>query len=287
MIAVISSLIATHVSIGQDSSDAPNLVMYGRIRDEGTTRSRVMDYATELMDGIGPRLTGSPNLEKAMAWAMDRLATAGSSNVRKESWGEFGMGWRSRNVWVRLVEPYAANFIAAPGPWSPPTPGPIAADVVSVQGFNDEKGFEPLRGTLSGKIVLLGRAAGFPETFPIDKPLSERLDDAALAELGRNPSDAPRDENQEVAEQGFAKAAFAERMAHFFADEGVRAVMVPSGNNARGGASGGTLYADWNANPGMYAHQKAHAMRVPLVIVAVEEYLRMTRLLARKARCAF
>jgi hypothetical protein len=60
MIAVISSLIATHVVIAQDSSDAPNLVIYGRIRDEGTMRSRVMDYATELMDGIGPRLTGSP-----------------------------------------------------------------------------------------------------------------------------------------------------------------------------------------------------------------------------------
>ncbi len=283
MIAVMSSLIATHVLIAQDSSDAPNLVMYWRIRDEGTTRSRVMDYATELMDGIGPRLTGSPNLEKAMAWAMDRLATAGSSNVRKESWGEFGMGWRSRNVWVRLVEPYAANFIATAGPWSPATPGPIAGEVVSVNGFSDEKGFEPLRDTLRGKIVLLGRAAGFPETFPIDKPLSERLDDATLAELGRNPPDGSRDENQQIVEQGFANGAFAERIGRFFAAEGVRAVMVPSGNNARGGASGGTLYADWNANLGMYAYQKAHAMRVPLVIVAVEEYLRMTRLLARKA----
>jgi hypothetical protein len=54
--------------------------------------------------------------------------------------------------------------------------------------------------------------------------------------------------------------------------------MVPSGNNARGGASGGTIYADWNANLGMYAYQKEHAMRVPLVIVAVEEFLRMSRL---------
>ena len=31
----------------------------------------------------------------------------------------------------------------------------------------------------------------------------------------------------------------------------------------------------------MYAYQKAHAMRVPLVVVAVEEYLRMSRLLER------
>lgn len=266
---------------GQVSSDAPDLAMYGRIRDEGTARSRVMDYATELMDGIGPRLTGSLHLERAISWAMQRLSAAGSSNARKESWGEFGMGWQQRNVWARLVAPYAANFIVAAGPWSPATPGPIAGDVVEVHGFFDEKGFEPLRGTLRGKIVLLGRAASLPETFPIDKPLSERLDAARLAELAQPAPAAPPNSEQE-AERAFANAAFGERISRFFADEGVRAVMVPSGNNSRGGASGGTLYADWNANLGMYAYQKARAMRVPLVIVAVEEYLRMTRLLERK-----
>jgi carboxypeptidase Q len=281
LVAIAMTSLVAHNVIGQVSSDAPDLIMYGRIRGEGDARSRVMDYAMELMDGIGPRLTGSPNLDTAITWAMDRLAAAGSSNVRKESWGEFGMGWRQRNVWVRLVDPYAANFIVAADPWSPATPGPIAGDVVSVHGFTDEKGFEPLRGTLRNKIVLFGRAASFPETFPIDKPLSERFDDRKLAELSRTSLNGPRDEDRQ-AEQGFANAAFTERISRFFADEGVRAVMVPSGNNSRGGASGGTIYADWNSNLGMYAYQKAHAQRVPLVIVAVEEYLRMTRLLERK-----
>ncbi len=278
------ALVAAKLVMAQVSSDAPDLVMYGRIRDEGMTRSKVMDYATELMDGIGPRLTGSPGLEKAVSWAMDRLAAAGSSNVQKESWGEFGFGWRQRNVWVRLVEPYGANFITTAGPWSPATPGRIAGDVVSVHGFGDEKGFDALRGKLEGKIVLLGRAASVPETFPIDKPLSDRFDDVKLAEFGRILPGAPRDDDaaQQNVERGFANAAFAERISRFFKDEGVRAVMVPSGNNPRGGASGGTIYADWNSNLGMYAYQKAHAMQVPLVVVAVEEYLRMTRLLDRK-----
>ena len=42
---------------------------YARIRDEGVSRSKVMDYATELIDGVGPRLTGSRNLKKAIDWA--------------------------------------------------------------------------------------------------------------------------------------------------------------------------------------------------------------------------
>jgi carboxypeptidase Q len=270
----LSSLLA------QGSTDNPDPAIYARIRDEGMARSRVMEYASELMDGIGPRLTGSPGLDKAVAWTMERMSAAGASNVRKESWGEFGMGWRQRNVSVRMIEPYPANFVAVAGPWSPATPGSIAADVVRVRGFNADSGFAPLKGTLRGKVVLLGRAPSMPQTFPIDKPLSQRLDDAELADLAR--PDARRPDDSQAIEQAFASAEFAERMGRFFADEGVRAVIVPSGNNARGGASGGTIYADWNSNLGMFAYQKAHAMRVPLVIVAVEEYLRMERLLERQ-----
>ena len=265
---------------GQRSNDVPDLAMYARIRDEGTSRSQVMRYAGELMDGIGPRLTGSPELDTAIAWTMTTMSAAGASNVRKESWGEFGMGWRQRNVWVRMVAPYASNFVVAAGPWSPATPGPISAGVVYVRGPRDESDLTALRGTLRGKIVLLGRAPSLPQTFPIDTPLSERLDDAALAELARPAPRRPDD--SEVLEQAFAGAEFGERIGRFFADEGVRAVMVPSGNNTRGGASGGTIYVDWNSNLGMYAYQKARAMRVPLVVVAVEEYLRMERLLERR-----
>jgi hypothetical protein len=279
LIACLALAVAA-VLHAQVLSDAPDLTTYGRIRDEGSIRSRVMDYATELMDGIGPRLTGSPNLDRASTWAMERLTAAGSTNVRKESWGEFGLGWRPRNVWVRLVEPYPANFIAAAGPWSPATPGSITGDVVTVHGFDDESGFQPLRGKLRNKIVLLGRAASMPAAPPIDKPLLERLDEPQLATLARLEPDTSRESSQ-LLERAFANAEFGERIGNFFADEGVRAVMVPSGNNPRGGASGGTLYADWNYTLGMYAYQKTHAMRVPLVVLAVEEYLRMSRLLER------
>ncbi|HKF66608.1 MAG TPA: hypothetical protein VKB36_08765, partial [Vicinamibacterales bacterium] len=81
---VIVLVLATDLA-SQAPSDAPDLQMYRRIREEGTARSHVMEYATELLDGIGPRLTGSPGLSRAVSWAMDRLTAAGSSRVTKES----------------------------------------------------------------------------------------------------------------------------------------------------------------------------------------------------------
>ena len=42
-----------------------------RIIDEGMNRSQVMLTASELMDGIGPRLTRSSSINRAEDWALD------------------------------------------------------------------------------------------------------------------------------------------------------------------------------------------------------------------------
>ena len=65
-----------------------------RIRDEGLNHSHIMEYASGLFDGVGPRLTGSPDFAKAEEWSLDQLRRMGASNAHTESWGEFGMGWQ-------------------------------------------------------------------------------------------------------------------------------------------------------------------------------------------------
>jgi carboxypeptidase Q len=273
---------ASTVALGQGSSDEPDLAMYARIRDEGMSRSRVMDYAFELMDRIGARLSGSPNLDRAVAWAVDRMGQAGLENVRRDRWGEFGMGWRQRGTSVVLIEPDSASLPAIAAPWSPPTRGPVTGEVVYVRGFTDESGFAPLRGTLEGKVVMLGRAPSLPEVTPIDRPLFERFTAAQLAELAQPAAAAPQ--NDAALEKAFADAAFYERVSRFFAEEGVRAVLTPTGNNARGGLSGGVLGADWNYSLGMRAHRREHAMQVPVAVVSIEAFGRVSRLLERKSR---
>ena|ERR1700730_4395317 len=59
-----------------------DLVMYARIREEGFSHSHIMEYASALFDGIGPRLTGSPNLAKANAWTRDQLTAIGWANAQ-------------------------------------------------------------------------------------------------------------------------------------------------------------------------------------------------------------
>ena len=55
----------------QPATENIDLTMYARIRDEGFHHSHVMEFGGGLTDGIGPRLTGSPNMAKANQWTCD------------------------------------------------------------------------------------------------------------------------------------------------------------------------------------------------------------------------
>jgi len=44
-----------------------------------------MEYASGLFDGVGSRLTGSPDFLKAQKWSLDQFRRMGASNVHAES----------------------------------------------------------------------------------------------------------------------------------------------------------------------------------------------------------
>jgi len=66
------------------SQEKVDLEAISRIRYEGFRNSKVMDYASGLMDSIGERLTGSPNMKRANDWTRDQLTSMGLSNAHLE-----------------------------------------------------------------------------------------------------------------------------------------------------------------------------------------------------------
>ena len=65
--------------------------MMGKIREEGLTRSQVMDHISWLSDVYGPRLTGSPAIKQASEWAQGKFEEWGLANIHEEEF-EFGKG---------------------------------------------------------------------------------------------------------------------------------------------------------------------------------------------------
>jgi len=163
----------------QPAKENLDYIMYQQIRNEGLVHSHVMEFASALMDGIGPRLTGSPNLKRANEWTRDQLAAMGCSNAHLEDWGEFGMGWQQLNTWTRMAAPDTAVFITQAAPWSPSSNGVISGQAISMD-VKKEEDLDKYKGKLAGKVVLLGEMR---EVKPVDKPLFEREDEKDLAKI--------------------------------------------------------------------------------------------------------
>jgi len=256
----------------QPAKETLDLTAYQRIREEGLGHSHVMEYASALMDGIGPRLTGSPNVKRANEWARDQLTAMGCVNANLVDWGEFGMGWQQLNAWVRMVSPDTAVLIAQAAPWSPATNGAVSGPAVWMD-IKKEEDLDKFKGKLAGKIVLLGEMR---EVKPVDKPLFERMDEKDLAKIAEHPL-TPEREYQQYVEEYQKRGQLRRKVAAFLAAERALAVLLPSRDGRNGGGSGGTIFDD--SSFGYFTYQREHAPPLPVAVVAIENYGRVYRLL--------
>jgi carboxypeptidase Q len=88
-----------------------DLETINRIRNEGLYHSQVMTTLQHLTDRIGPRLTGSPEMQQASAWTVEQLKAWGLSNVDLEGF-EFGRGWSFESAHAKLLHPRKAPLMA-------------------------------------------------------------------------------------------------------------------------------------------------------------------------------
>src|ERR1700686_3537491 len=257
----------------QPEKESLDFAMYQNIREEALAHSHIMEYASGLMDGIGPRLTGSPNLKRANEWTRDQFAAMGCSNAHLEDWGEFGMGWRQLNTWVRMSEPDTAVFIAQALPWSASSKGPVHGRAVWVNA-KDEKELEKYKGKLEGKIVFFGEMR---EVKPVDKPLFERRDEANLKQTAEYPVHVG--EQEDFFQTFIKRLEFREKAGQFFVAEHAAGIVVPSRDGRNNGGSGGTIFDDGGSGMGWFTYQREHAEPLPVVVMAIENYGRVYRLL--------
>src|SRR5579863_1887784 len=256
----------------QPDKENIDYTMYQRIREEGLTHSHVMEYASALMDGIGARLTGSPNVKRASEWTRDQLAAMGCSNAHLEDWGEFGMGWQQLNTWVRMASPDTAVFIAQAAPWSASSGHAVSGDAISVE-IKQVEDINKYKGKLGGKIVLLGEMR---EVKPVDKPLFEREDEKDLAKIAEHPLTPERDD---YLTEYMKRRELREKVAKLLASEHALAVILPSRDGRNNGGSGGTIFVDSSGGLGWFSYQRDHIQPLPVVIMAIENYGRVYRLL--------
>ncbi|RMF24538.1 MAG: M28 family peptidase, partial [Bacteroidetes bacterium] len=158
------------------------------IRKHGLEQSQVMEIASWIVDVYGPRLTGSPGLDRATEWAVEELKKWGMQNVHLHEWGPFGRGWELEHFEMHCLEPSYFPIIAYPKAWSPSTDGVVEGEVIYLDA-NTEEELEQYRGKLRGKFVFIDTLRVLEEWFD---PLAKRHDAESLLELANAPMPTPR-----------------------------------------------------------------------------------------------
>lgn len=128
--------------------------------NEVKTKTEVMKNLEYLSDTIGPRLTGSKQLERANEWTAAKMKEYGLENVKLEPY-EIPIGWERGPALLTVVEPdtKVRCSMAAVG-WTPGTNGKVTGEVVLLR-LQSKADFEKYKGKLKNAIVI-----GSPPTNP-------------------------------------------------------------------------------------------------------------------------
>jgi carboxypeptidase Q len=250
----------------------------GKIKEQGlqAQNSKVMEISSWLTDVYGPRLTGSPNTQKAGEWAVTKMKEWGLQNVALEKWPDqtlFPRGWSNDKFYMAAVAPQAFPIPGTPTGWTPGTNGLVRGEVILVSE-TAEADVRKYAGQLQGKWVLTQAAPDVAAfwTAPSTRNTPEELQQMELAtpprpEFGVAAPTTPGRFGGPGGGRGqFGAGAF--NRLDFFRTEGALGTIAttPRGHGIY------VISGSRSSDP---------AQTLPGVVIPAEQYGRMARMLAK------
>ncbi len=261
--AMITALLLVMIMPVFSQEVAVDLSMVYKIRQEGQRNSDIETLAFIMTDLAGPRLTGSPGIDRANEIARAKLAEYGLSNVRIEVAGEFSRGgWDYTKAYAAMTAPYYNNFSVTPVAWTSGTNGPVKGEVILID-IRKAEDIEQYRGKLKGKIIMAPSTSQYEVNWePLAKRLTEEdLEKIAMVQAGGTPS-------RRMMGDWMAMRELRTKITEFLRTEDV-AMIISQGNAFNVPRSSGSSY-DGKGQP-----------QVTEINIPMEPYGRMERMLKK------
>ncbi len=229
-------------------------VMVSRIIKEATGNSQLQKLGQELMDGIGPRLVGSPQMQQAHDWAVAKY-TGWGITARNEKWGEW-RGWQRGITHIDMLLPRVKTLEGMQLAWSPSTNGKtVTGDVVMIPDVEDSLAFQKWLPTVKGKFVLISM------NQPTGRP------DYNWEEF------ATKESFEKMKKE---RAALTEAWRKRISKTGYNARTLPVALENAGAV--GVIMSNWSSGFGVNKIFSAYTKKIPTIDVALEDYGLLYRL---------
>ncbi|OEY72180.1 M20/M25/M40 family metallo-hydrolase [Salegentibacter salarius] len=128
--------------------------MVDKIVKEANENSKLEELAHEMVDVVGPRLVGTPQMKNAHDWAVKKYDSWGISAENQE-YGTW-RGWERGITHIDLVEPRVRTLNGRQLAWSPSTGKKgVTAEVVILPEAEDSTAFAEMLSSVKGKFVMI------------------------------------------------------------------------------------------------------------------------------------
>lgn len=225
-----------------------------QIMKEANDNSQLTKLGHELMDVIGPRLVGTPQMKRANDWAVEHYKSWGI-DARNEQWGQW-RGWERGVSHIDLVYPRVRSLEGTQLAWSPNTGGKtITAETIIIPDLRDSVAFKEWLPNVKGKFVLVSMAQ------PTGRP-DENLQEFGLKETVDKIK-------KDRAEQ---TAAWAARLRKVGSGRGALAKALEAAGAA------GIVQSLWSQGWGVNKVFSATTKKIPTVDISLEDYGLLYRL---------
>jgi hypothetical protein len=225
-----------------------------RIWTEAMDSSQLGSLAHQLLDVIGPRLVGTPQMIKANTWAVEKYRSwrIDAANEQYGSW----RGWERGTTHIDLLQPRVRTLEGTMLAWSPGTKkGGLTASVVILADLPDSLAFQKWLPNVKGKFVLVSQ----PQ--PTGRP------DKSWEEFGTKDSFDSLKALRDRIKQNWDRRV---KMA------GVKADSLPVILEQAGAA--GVLVSQWSSGWGSYRVFGTQTVVTPVLALSLEDYNLLFRL---------
>lgn len=178
--------------LGQSKED-----VIQNIVTEAYQNSHLKTLGHQLLDDIGPRLVGTPQMREAHDWAVKKYESWGIP-AEKQQWGKW-QSWERGITHIDLVYPRTQTLNGMQLAWSPSTrKRGVTAELVELPEIKDSVSFQKWLPTVKGKFVMIafkqptGRPDAnwekwaTPESFEAMKTRRDSLKKAFRANIKRS-----------------------------------------------------------------------------------------------------
>ena len=228
-----------------------------QIIEEANTNSQLEQLGQELMDGIGPRLVGTPQMKQANDWAVAKYQKWGIE-ARNEAYGTW-RGWERGITHIDMIAPRVQSLKGTQLAWNPSTPKKgVTAEAIILPMVSDSLEFAQWLPNAKGKFVLVSK---LEQTGRPDYNWEEFATEESFEKMK-----AQREKATKAWQENMRNAGYTSRTIHSALEEA---------------GAAGIIQSYWSKGFGVNKIFSARTKKIPTLDLELEDYSLVYRLSAR------